>query len=35
MVSAERILESLPKALKGIDLPDLGPKQSGKVRGAG
>lgn len=32
MVSREKILESLPKVLKGLDLPDLGQKMSGKVR---
>jgi phosphoribosylaminoimidazole-succinocarboxamide synthase len=32
MVSRPQILESLPKALKGVDIPGLGPKESGKVR---
>jgi phosphoribosylaminoimidazole-succinocarboxamide synthase len=32
MVSRTQILESLPKALKGVDIPGLGPKESGKVR---
>jgi phosphoribosylaminoimidazole-succinocarboxamide synthase len=32
VVSREKILESLPKALKGVDIPGLGTKESGKVR---
>jgi phosphoribosylaminoimidazole-succinocarboxamide synthase len=34
MVSREQILASLPKALKSVEVPGLGPKQSGKVRDA-
>lgn len=32
MVTREQILKSLPQALKGVDVPGIGPKQSGKVR---
>lgn len=32
MLTNERLVEAIPQALQAVDLPGLGPKQSGKVR---
>ena len=32
MITTEALIEAIPQALQAVDLPQLGPKQSGKVR---